>query len=264
MVLGKMNNNNVAGNNLVGNNLAGNNLAGNVIVNEEDDEIDLLELFEVLWNKAVLIIFVAIAFGAIALGGTFLLLTPKYQSSAMMFVNNSSFDMGSTKINLSDLNASKSLAETYSVILKSRTTLQMIIDKMGLDYNYKTLNSMISTTTVNETEVFRVTVTSTDPEEAAAIANCIVDVLPNRINSIMEGSNVKIVDTAVVDNRVVSPNYKKNAVIGAFIGFVLTAGIVILLHMFDTTIHSEDILFKEYSDIPLLTIVPIVGINEEN
>jgi len=233
-------------------------------VNEEEEELNLLEIFEILWNKAALILVVSMLSAAFALGGTFLFMTPKYQSSAMLYVNNSSLDVGSTKIDLSDLNASKSLAETYSVILKSRTTLQLIIDKMNLEYDYKVLGKMISTDRVEGTEVFRVTVTSTDADEAMKIANCIVEVLPNRINSIMEGSNVKIVDTAIVEDTIVSPSYKKNTLLGAVLGFLITAAILIIRHLFDTTIHSEETLLKEYPDIPLLTIVPLVGIEDEN
>ena len=226
--------------------------------NNEETVINLGELLEVLLSRALILIVMAVLGGAAAFGGTYALITPKYQSSVTLYVNSSSLSVGASKIDLSELNTSKSLSQTYAVILKSRTTLQAVIDRLGLKYSYKALGGMISTGNVDNTEVFRVTVTSTDANEAAKIANGIVDVLPNRINSIMEGSSVRIVDTAVVDNTMVSPDYKKNTMLGAMIGFVITAGIVILRYILDTTIHSDDYLLKEFATIPLLTVVPLV------
>lgn len=229
----------------------------------KEQEIDLLELLGVIWKHLFTIILVTI-FGAVTvLVYTLFFVTPKYQASAMLFVNTSSLDVGSTKINLSDLTASKSLANTYSVILKSRTTLEEVIEKAELSYSYTELNNMIATQTVNDTEVFRVTVTSTDPNEAEKIANTIVDVLPERINTIMDGSAVKIVDKAVVPKSYVSPNYKRNALIGALIGFVLACAVVIIKYMLDTTIHSDSFLLEEYEEVPLLAVVPVVSEHHE-
>ena len=47
-------------------------------------EIDLLQLFRALWRNALVIILVAILFGGIAFGGTYMFISPKYEASAMM------------------------------------------------------------------------------------------------------------------------------------------------------------------------------------
>ena len=229
----------------------------------KEQEIDLLELIGVLWKNLFGIVIATVLGAVLVLIYTVCFVTPKYQASAMLFVNTSSLDVGSTKINLSDLTASKSLANTYSVILKSRTTLEEVIEKAGLDYNYTQLGSMITTATVDNTEVFRVIVTSDDPNEAKKIANTIVEVLPERIKDIMDGSAVKVVDDAIAPKSYVSPSYKRNALIGALIGFVIACAIVIIRYMLDTTIHSESFLLEEYENIPLLSVVPVVSDNGE-
>ena len=52
-----------------------------------------------------------------------------YTASALMYVNNNSLSVGSTKVSLSysDLTAAKSLVDTYVVILNARTTLNEVI-----------------------------------------------------------------------------------------------------------------------------------------
>ena len=47
----------------------------------------------------------------------------------MMYVNNSSINVGSTQVDLSDLSAAQSLVETYIVILKTRGTLEQVIEQ---------------------------------------------------------------------------------------------------------------------------------------
>ena len=225
----------------------------------KEQEIDLLELIGVLWKKLFGIVIATVLGAVVVLMYTLFFVTPKYQASAMMFVNTSSLDVGSTKINLSDLTASKSLANTYSVILKSRTTLEEVIEKADLNYTYTQLSGMITTETVNDTEVFRVIVTCEDPNEAKKIANTIVEVLPDRIKDIMDGSAVKVVDDAIAPKTYVSSNYKRNALIGALVGFVIACAIVIIRYMLDTTIHSESFLLDEYESIPLLSVVPVVS-----
>ena len=97
-------------------------------------EIDLLQLFRALWRNALVIILVAIIFGGIAFGGTFMFISPKYEASAMMYVNNSSVTLGNTSVSITsgELSAAQTLVSTYIVILKSRTTLDEVIQESGV------------------------------------------------------------------------------------------------------------------------------------
>lgn len=222
----------------------------------KEDEIDLLKLFRALWKKIWVIALAAIIGGGAMFAYTKLLVTPLYKSSAMMYVNNSDFSVGSTKVSLSDLNAAQSLVDTYAVILKSRGTLEKVIDEAQLPYTYEELNKMVETGAVNNTEIFSITVTSADPEEATKIANTIVDVLPDRISEIMDGSDVRTVDFAVVPSVKSSPSTSKNMMLGILAGFVAACAVIIVIELMDTKIHSEDYLLTEYPDIPLLAVIP--------
>ncbi|MBO5449526.1 MAG: hypothetical protein J5994_09385 [Ruminococcus sp.] len=230
-------------------------------VNNEDEVIDLAQIFNALWKRLWIIVVSAAVGAVLILSGTMLLITPKYHASAMMYVNNTSLDVGSTKINLSDLSAAQSLVETYIVILNSRGTLEQVIERSGVSYSYETLKSMLQVAPVNDTEVFEVTVTSTDPHEAEKIANTIVEILPKRIKEIMDGSNVQVVDYAVVPKTNFSPNLSKNTMLGALLGAAICIAIIVIRELMDTKIHSEDYLLQQYSDVPLLAVVPSIDEN---
>jgi capsular polysaccharide biosynthesis protein len=114
---------------------------------------------------------------------------------------------------------------------------------------------MISATSVDGTEVMRVTVTSTDPYEATEIANTVARVLPERISEIVEGATVVVVDDAVPNLNKVAPSITKYTVVGFLIGAVLAVAAIAVGALFDKTIHSEEYLLKTY-DYPILARIP--------
>ena len=154
--------------------------------NEDYIEIDLFQLLRTLWKHAALILLSALLCGAAGFGLAYKVIPPKYQASALLYVNNSSISVGSTSISLSDLSASQTLVDTYIAILKTRLTLDEVAVQAGLDYEYEELEEMIEAEAVNHTEIFEVKVTSRDPVEAERIANTVVAVLDRkstRLNS---------------------------------------------------------------------------------
>lgn len=224
-------------------------------LSEQYIEIDLAQLLWALWHRAWAIILAMAAFGAAAFSLAYFVITPDYQASALMYVNNSSISVGSTSVSLSDLSASKTLVDTYIVILKTRLTLEEVIEQAGLAYDYETIYDMIDAAAVNATEVFEITVTSENPEEAEKIANTIVEVLPDKISEVVDGSSVRTVDFAVTPTRRHSPNITIYTAVGLVLGMLVSCGVIILLELLDDQIHDEDYLLQTY-ELPILAVVP--------
>ena len=228
----------------------------NLLQNEEV-EIDLRRVIGAVPGKVWLIILMSILGAAIALAVTVFAITPLYKSAAMFYVNNNNISVGNTSVSISssDIVASKNLVDSYIVILKSRTSLNDVIDYAGVNRTYSELKDMIEAASVNDTEIFQVEVTSPDPEEAERIANAIAYILPKRISSIIEGTSAKIVDSAVIPSKPSSPSYTKNTLIGFMLGFILTAGLIALREIFDITIRTEDDI-AQVCKHPVLVSVP--------
>ena len=222
------------------------------------EEIDLLELAKALLRRWWALVLAVVIFGMAAFGYTYFLIDPLYKSSALLYVNNSDISLGSTSFSMSsaDLSAAQKLVNTYIVILKSRTALNEVKSRANLDYSYEELKGMISAAPVNSTEVFEVVVTSKDPAEAERIANTIASVLPDKISDIMSGSDVRIVDYAVIASHRSSPSYTRNTAIGMIIGLIISAIVIIIAYLMDDNIRSEDYLTQTYPDIPLLAVIP--------
>ncbi len=231
----------------------------NNAVNEKEYlEIDVLQLFRALWKRFWLIVLSMVIAGGFLFWYSSFIIPPKYTASAMLYVNNSSISVGSASISISnqDLTAAQSLVKTYVVILKSRNVLEDVIADTGVAYTYDEFVEMISANSVDSTEVFEVKVQSHDPNEAELIANSICRLLPEKVEDIVDGSSVRIVDYAVVPAVKSAPSVTKYTMIGLIIGFLGSSAIVIVLELFDQYIRSEEYLMQTYSHIPVLAVIP--------
>ena len=220
-------------------------------------EIDIMRLIGAVLRRAWIVVLVSIFSMALAFLITFFYVTPKYEAHAMFYVNNSSFNVGEATVSLSssDITASKSLVDTYIVILDTWETQKDVIDYAGVDMTCEAFKKMVSSKSVSDTEVFRVTITSEDPEEAAKLANAVAYILPKRIDRIVEGTSAQIVSSARIPSRPSSPDYTKNAVLGFLLGFVLSTGTIALIEIFDITIRTEEDTVQS-SNLPLLAKIP--------
>jgi len=234
----------------------------------KDDQIDLIALAQVLWKNILAIALVAVLIGGVAFGCTVAFITPTYQATASMYVNNSSFSLGSANFSITtgELNASSALVPTYLYILKSRTTLEDIIKESGVGYTSEELEKMISTSAVSGTGAFEVTVTSTNPAESELIANTVAKVLPDRIAEIVDGSAVRIVDYAIIPAHRSGPSILKNTAIGILAGGFLSAAWVVMRSLLNdrtnVLVQSADELREMYPDVRLLAVIPDMRIPE--
>ena len=235
----------------------------------EEDTIDLLELAKALWKNILAIALVAVIFGSAAFGCTAFLIEPKYQATASLYVNNSSFSLGNTSFSISnaELSASNSLVSVYIYILNSRTTMEDVIKEADLTYTPEELSEMVSAKGINSTGAFEVTVTSTSPSEAELIANTIAKLLPDRIAEIVDGSSVRIVDYAIIPSHRSGPSMVKNTAIGILAGGFLAGAVVTLRFLTDDKsklmIKSADELREMYPDIPVLSMIPDMRVSEK-
>lgn len=223
----------------------------------DEIEIDFGRVMKNVARKSWLIALVSLLCAAVAFLTTFFAISPKYQASAKFYVNNNSISVGNTSVSLSsgDLTTSRNLVDSYIVILNTRETLNDVIEYAEVNRTYERLEKMLSADAVDNTEIFKVTVTSTDPLEAEKIANAIAYILPKRISTIIEGTSAKVVEAAVIPVKPSSPSYSKNTAIGFLLGFVLMVGIVALREIFDTTIRTEEDIAQSCG-YPVLTSVP--------
>ena len=219
--------------------------------------IDMLHIAKSLWRRIWLIVISGFLAGVLGFVYSAFFVAPTYSASVMLYVNNSSISLGNASFNISssDISAAQSLVDTYREILNNRTTLERVIDKANLAYDYEDLKSMVTAGRSNDTEIMKVTVVAENPYVAANIANCIAEVLPVRISEIIDGASMEIVDTAVPDLDKIAPSITKYVALAFILGCMMAVGVLTVLILMDDRIHEEDYILQTY-DYPILAKIP--------
>ena len=146
----------------------------------------------------------------------------------------------------------------YSNIIKSRSVLRQVINNEKLDYTADELSNLITVSSVENTEIIKVTVKNQDRELAKKIANGIVPVFTNKVQGFYNIDNVSVLDTAELASRPCNINYPKDLVIFIMLGFVLSSGVIFVIYYFDTTIkNTSDI--EDKLKLTVLGTVPNVN-----
>src|SRR5690625_3628586 len=204
-----------------------------------EEEISLVELFDILKKHIRVIILTTVLTAVIAAIYTFFLVTPKYQSSTEMLVSHSS-DSTTQNMTQQDINTSIQLINTYSDIIRNDVTLDPVIEDLGLDMTAKELREDITVQTENDSQVFSIQVQSENPYQATEIANTVADYFQEEIYEIMNVDNVTVISSAALNNNPVSPNNLLNIVIGVLLGGMIGIGIVFVRELVDSTVKTEE------------------------
>lgn len=226
----------------------------------DDDVIDLVELFYVLWGHAWQIILCLIAGAAIAFAYTYFLVTPLYKATSSIYIVSAS---NNSVVNLTDLQIGAQLTADYQELMRSRPLLEDVIKNLDLDLSAGALSSMISITNTSDTRILKITVTSPDPQESADIANELVNQACIYLPDIMETDEPNLVEEAVPPTSKSSPSYAKNLVLGGLVGAVFCCGILILRYLMNDTFVSPDDVTR-YLGVQPLAVIPEADLGEFN
>jgi capsular exopolysaccharide synthesis family protein len=120
------------------------------------------------------------------------------------------------------------------------------------------IEAAISAEQQGESDIVKVTATTTDPDLAAEIANAyatqFIEMRRGSAHQGLQTGAVETVEQARPDSSPVSPNATRNVVFGIVIGLVLGIGTALLLEQLDRRTKSEDDI-ADTMGIPLLTSI---------
>lgn len=221
--------------------------------NEENEVIDLTEILSAVRQHLLELIFVTLVAALVGFTASKFLMNPKYDSSALLIVNTRQ-DVNAN-VTSDQINSATKLVSTYSIIIKSDTVLQQVIDNLGLNLTYAKLNKRVTVAAVDDTQVMKITVQSDSPEWARQVCEQIITVAPDVIKEAVEAGSVKVISNPSLATEPVSPNIMKNTMLAAAVGFVLVIGIIVLQVLLDNKINTEEDVTK-YLDMTVLGVIP--------
>ena len=218
----------------------------------EEDEVDLMEIIRVLVHHAWIIALAALI-GAALVGVAVKLFVPaKYTANSTIYVFSTEGETSTQVLNQAD-----KMTTDFQIIGTTRTTLNLVIEELGLDTTVEQLKreNTIRVTNPTDSHMLRISVTNEDPEVAAQLSNTIASVMCDQIAYIMKSDRPQFVEQAVIGTKS-SPALKRDAILGG-LGFAMAVVVFLLIRFFnnDTITTEEDV--SRYLGLTTLSSVPL-------
>jgi MPA1 family polysaccharide export protein len=221
--------------------------------NQEENtiEIDVLSLLRTIWRKKFLILLTAILTTGLAFAYSAFLVTPQYDSTTRLYVVNQSSGNGGV-ITPQDLQVGSFLVKDYKEIILSQDVLKNVTTTLGITEDIK---GKITVTIPTDTRILSITVSDSDPNQAATIANTLRDEAAKRIIEVTKVSDVTTLEAAMPAENPSTPQTKRNLVLGFIVGAFLATALVLALEVLDDRVkRPQDI--EEGLGMTLLGMVP--------
>ena len=178
--------------------------------------------------------------------------SPTYVSSGVIYVNCMNPEQTTNDgISEYEIESSRALTTTYMEILCGRTFLNSISADIGYKYDWRQLDSMISISQVNETELLKVTVRALTPDDAYIICKSVVDNASAKMISVFKRGKIEVVDEVNMPMTPGTVGLSRILFVGFVRGMLIGILITFVIEVFDTKIRGSEGLLKRY-DITVL------------
>ena len=227
---------------------------------ENKNQISFEKFLFVVKKRIIWILIIALVAGLAAGVVTKLLVKPEYVSYATFYVQSNEQQ---TNITQQQIQAAKSLVDTYIVFLRGNDFLEDVAKTAEVDYSYSQIRARMTASAVNSTEVFKVSISDNDPKTAYMIATVLSNKAPALIEGI-SGGKVSVIDKPQMPVEPNSTGTKRNAVLGAALGAIIAFAAFFVKEILDVTIYSEEDITEEFKYPVIGTIPTIVAQQEED
>ena len=185
------------------------------------EELDLKEIFWIIWDKKKIVLAITAILVLIAAIYSFILQTPKYKSTTTVVLTMSEGE-NATAVTTTDVTLNQKLLGTYVDIVKRDMVIDKVIENLQIaNLTSSQLKSDVTVSTKTDTYIIDITVSNENSEYAARIANEIGKVFSEEVSKMYKMNNIYILDSAKVNS---TPYNVKPA---KYIGIAFIAGIFI-------------------------------------
>lgn len=218
-----------------------------------EETIDLREYVAIIKKKAWIIAAITAVTTFVSAFLSFFVLSPVYEAKTTLIVNTD--QKNDDTITGDEFSVTQRLAVTYGEIIKSRTVLEPVIEKLGLDISYDDLSKMVTVSPVKDTQIINISVQDTNPLKAKDIANSIPEVFTKEVKRITKANSVEVIDKAVEPLSPIKPNKLMNVLIAFVLGIMIGLFVVFLIEYMDNKMKTpQDV--EKYLDLPILGVIP--------
>ncbi len=170
----------------------------------------------------------------------------KYSSQIMFNASNRDTAITVAGQSASDINASVSLAESFKYVFSTTELATTVANSCGYQVTPQQVQEFISITSVENTTIIYLTVTTTDPKVSYGIANAYVENYAGAIEKAFPNTKLVVIDPPLLAEE---PNANNDKIVYTVLGFIIGAALACLFIIAsviikDTIKNSDEISSK--------------------
>ena len=220
--------------------------------NQEFVEIDPMALLRKLWAAKFIIVFVAVVLAVATLLVNLVVIRPTFESTTRVYVVNQTEDKAVTT---QDLQLGNFLVKDYKEIILSDTVMSEVINSENLSMTPNQLKRVVKVDSPRDTRILSISVSDRDPQKASNLANRVREVASEQIKRVTKVNDVTTLEEAKPTNIKSSPKTRRNTLLAAALGFLLSAGYIVVRELLDDRVrYAEDV--EDGLGLVLLGVVP--------
>jgi capsular polysaccharide biosynthesis protein len=221
----------------------------------------LLELFELLKKHLKLVILLPIVCAIVVGLYSYAFMENQYTATTSMYVlasqaqNTSSSSNSNTLYN--DLNASQMITNDVAKLLKGdQRLISQVSQDTGVASSGTNLTGYkVQVTNETNSRVISLSVTGSDPQKAADIANAMTKDVSSIAQEVMGIEAVNQIDRASAPTSPSGPNRPLYILVGLLVGLFAAIVIVVVADMLNTRVRNQSDL-EQLIDVPVLGRIP--------
>lgn len=211
-------------------------------------------------HKSWILILACVLLGVAGAATFSILATPKYEANTQLYVSVQAAAGAATGDLVQGTSFARQAVVSYVDVVNSAIVLDEVIADLNLDMSANQLAKMVTSSSPLNTVLINISVTNSDPELAANLANSIgsnfshivVEKLEKPDGDAVSPVKIETIQPALVPSSPASPNVPLNLALGLLLGLAIGLGVAVLRSVLDTRIHS-------LHDIALVTDKPMLG-----
>lgn len=205
--------------------------------------IELVRITRLLKKHIWKIVVCSIVSGMIGLLVTKIFMKPSFEATTQLVAKSDTSaqkvqeNLDAATYNILMTNTYENIIKSYAILGKAETELE----KSGIKLSIPEMEEMISVSKAENSQVFKISVISTDKTKVKMIVDKVTQVFSSQIGSIL-GTNqeVTILSPAMVSDKPVSPNTKLNVTMFTFVGAVIASTFTFFQSFYSRTLKEEE------------------------
>ncbi len=216
--------------------------------------ITLKDLWEIVRQKWLVLVLVAVfsAVGVLVVHhATF---TPRYASTATLYILRQNEREAAQKAD-ADFSLALKVVNDCTYLLKSHAVVDEVIDRANLEIEYKDFQELITTRNPENTRILEVTVEADTPQNAKKIVDMLCEIGQEKISEAMGFQQVNLYEHGTLEQEPSNRMRHMTAVLFGIMMAVVTYAVFLVRFLLDDRIHTDEDIEK-YLHVSVLGTIP--------